>query len=92
MEIYEVVELPIANLFNEILVVLENILSKLVEEASREDMSTLEDISALKSNAETLPTDSARASMIKETEEAASAGPLKSFEDKGFKLKNCWGN
>ncbi|KNC30842.1 hypothetical protein FF38_01558, partial [Lucilia cuprina] len=82
LEYNDVTATPVVTAFNKILVALENIIPKLVTETAVEDLSTLEEVSALKSAAESLPLDSDRASLPKDSKEEISAGPLKSFEEK----------
>ncbi|XP_065370323.1 titin isoform X6 [Calliphora vicina] len=91
IEDYQATTTPMVNSFNKILVVLENILPKLVIETAVEDMSTLEEVSALKSAAESLPLDSDRTSVQKEDGEVAISGPLKSFEEKRVQVDELLG-
>ncbi|XP_046811447.1 muscle M-line assembly protein unc-89 isoform X4 [Lucilia cuprina] len=82
LEYNDVTATPVVTPFNKILVALENIIPKLVTETAVEDLSTLEEVSALKSAAESLPLDSDRASLPKDSKEEISVCPLKSFEEK----------
>ncbi|TMW52505.1 hypothetical protein DOY81_002406, partial [Sarcophaga bullata] len=72
----------VIELFNKALVNLENLLPKLVAEETPEDMSTLEEVSALKSAAESLPRDAIS---------PLTTGPLKSFEDKKVQVEELLG-